>query len=962
MQGKLISLLLFLPLITPILGGDWIQDSWVDGEVPDEGALWNDNQRSFFFSEDLAWWRYVTDADMPGDNFIFPYAPSDNSDDVGEFGDGIQDMMEIACETNYFDHNFETFYQVVGGRAVNDKSAIYYSDNFGVSWTKNYDSKKGTVMGVAQRPDTNELHLAANTVDGLEIYILDGLNGTWVQHAEIPGATFTHAHFLFDDADHGYLTISEIAETNARFWLWDGNDWIPDGNKFPTGNPFHLYAIWRMGQADDLFVAVDNSVGNDLLYHSTDDGDSWSEWTADYYGGPVDAPQFASTGPSTDWTDTYVYLATSNAYESPLVCRINYDDPSDFDLFDLGYTGLKEVHDILVADDGIVFISGVGTSSAGVWISDDDGASWTGNYFSDPWDALDTVPVLFQDPLFGFLYVSGNSLLLEIPFIVFMAYPTAEIESLPYDCGEPSNFDFIEIPVDLPENSNLNVYLRSDDTPRMDGEWILIDDFNNLEGIEQGVQYVQYKLEFFEGNDVPYSFHVVESFRLNYNPVGDPGGPRVVETVPPDGAQGVPVDTKIWVVFDRSMDLGSFEGNFFIYDGEIEIPWTGWLEGDDDSTFVAEPDSSLPPQKLIEVLLYEGITDEDQNPLEDDNGPDEGAYDFSFETAGAGSPDGPRVEETIPPDGAQDIPLNTKIWVIFDRSMDLDSFEENFFIYDGEIEIPWTGRLEGDDDSIFVADPDPDLPPNRRIDVLLDLGITDEDGNPLEDDNGPDEGAYDFSFETGGAGDIDDDPPEVTDIKATPNPTFGADEVTLECTADDTEHGGSLIAGGEYFIDDAGLDGEGTPMAAGDGDFDDSFEELLAIVDTSGWAKGSVHVLYVHARDAADNWSPLQSLVVDTEGEFFDPKRMYVWPNPATDTVNFAFTVGGDSRVSLTVYDLAGRLVYSESGDFSQGESSAFVWNLTGVASDVYVFRIVAEETGGMRRSAHVVKKMAVIR
>ncbi len=518
MRGKVIALLLLVPLITPILGDDWIQDSWVDGEVTGEGALWNDNPRSFFFSDNLAWWRYVVDPGS-GDNHIFPYAPSDNSDDVGEFGDGIQDMSEITCETNYFDYDSEAFYQVVGGKANNNRPAIYYSDNYGVTWNENNSPNlRGPFIGIAQRPDTNELHLVVNVSDDLRIYILDGLDDSWDQHNEVPDATFNHAHFLFDDADHGYLTISDTAETQARLWLWDGNDWIADGDKFPTGIPFHLYAIWRMGLGNDLFVAVDNTVGNDLLYHSADDGDSWSEWTADYNGGPVDAPQFASTGPSTDRTRTYVYLATSNANGSPLVCRINYDDPSDFDLFDLGYTGLAEVHDILVADDGIVFISGIGTGGAGLWISDDDGLSWTGNYFSDPWDDLDTVPVLLQDPLFGFLYASGDSSSLAVPFIVFMAHPTAEIINLSYDCGTGSVFNFIDIPVDLPENSELKVYLRSDDTPQMDGEWVLIDNYNNLEGIEQGVRYVQYKLEFFEGNDVPYSFPVVESFLLDYNP------------------------------------------------------------------------------------------------------------------------------------------------------------------------------------------------------------------------------------------------------------------------------------------------------------------------------------------------------------------------------------------------------------------------------------------------------------
>ncbi len=961
MRGRVVALLLILPLLTPILADDWIQDSWVDGPAPPEGNwLWNQHQKSFDTSVNLAWWRYIVNPGT-GDNHVFPYAPSDDADDVGEFGAGIEAMRDITGQTNYFDYDSETYYQVVGGSAGNGKLAVYYSDDCGVTWTGNVSPNiRGPLLCIAQRPDTNELHVAAETNDGLEIYILDGLDGAWELQAEIPDATFTDAHFLFDDANHGYLTISDIAETQARLWLWDGNDWTADGNKFP-GDPFQLYAIWRMGRTDDLFVAVDNNVGHDLLYYSTDDGDSWSEWTEDYYGGPVDAPQFASTGPSTGWTNTYVYLATTNAHGSPLVCRINSDNPADFELFNLGSTNLLEVHNILAADDGIVFISGRGAGGAGLWVSDDDGESWSDNYFDDPWDNLHTVPILLQDPLFGFIYASGNSSTLETPFIVYMAHSTAEIISLPYDCGEPSVFDSIDIPVDLPANSELKVYLRSDDTPQMGGAWVLIDNYYNLEGIEQGMRYVQYKLEFIGENDVPYSFPVVDSFQLNYNPGGDPDSPRVVETIPTDGAQGVPVNTDIRVVFNRTMDPASFEGNFFIYDGEVEIPWTGRLEGDDESTFVADPESSLPPLTPIEVLLYEGITDSEGTPLEDDNGSAEGAYDFSFETGGSFRPDGPRVVDHIPPDGAGDVPLNTIISVKFDRRMDPDSFEDNFHISADGTELDWDGRLEGDNFE-FIAEPQADLPPRSRISVLLDFGITDEDGNHLEDGNGPGEGAYDFSFTTGGEGDIDDEPPEVTDVRATPNPTFGADVVSLTCKADDADYGGSYIAGGEYFVDDAGRDGEGLPLSAVDGNFDDSYEELLALVDASGWAEGSTHVLYVHARDAAGNWSPLLSVVVETTGDFFDPSRAYVWPNPAGDAAHFAFTVGGDARVELVVYDLAGREVHRERGEFAVGTPGSFVWNLGGVASDVYIFRLVAEEIGGMGRSATVMKKLAVVR
>ncbi|OGD75476.1 MAG: hypothetical protein A2Y64_03920 [Candidatus Coatesbacteria bacterium RBG_13_66_14] len=324
-----------------------------------------------------------------------------------------------------------------------------------------------------------------------------------------------------------------------------------------------------------------------------------------------------------------------------------------------------------------------------------------------------------------------------------------------------------------------------------------------------------------------------------------------------------------------------------------------------------------------------------------------------------GAQDGPVVERTLPDRGDEDVPRNVEIRVFFDRRMLLDSFYGEFEIrLQGGSLLDWTGRLEGNG-RVFVAEPDQSLPSDRGIEVTLGRGITDADGEPIEDQNGGEPGAYFFDFVTGHG--TDTEPPDLTDVEVTPNPTYGADRLALTGWADDS--GGSIIGAAEYFVDSLGKDGDGLPMDASDGEFNETAEWVRGEIDAGGWEPGSIHVIFTHAMDLAGNWSPLKSVVVYTEGgEFFDPDRAYVWPNPARDRAAFTFTVGGNCLVELVVYDLAGREVHRDADYFPTGETGSFVWDLGDAASDVYIFRLAVRETSGQLRQASVVKKLAVVR
>ncbi len=102
-------------------------------------------------------------------------------------------------------------------------------------------------------------------------------------------------------------------------------------------------------------------------------------------------------------------------------------------------------------------------------------------------------------------------------------------------------------------------------------------------------------------------------------------------------------------------------------------------------------------------------------------------------------------------------------------------------------------------------------------------------------------------------------PPVISGLAVTPNPTNGAASVTLTASASST---GTSIAGAEWF---RGVDpgaGLGTPMTATDGAYNSATESLTALVSVAGWGSGS-NTLYVRARDAYGSWGAASSVVLN---------------------------------------------------------------------------------------------------
>ena len=113
--------------------------------------------------------------------------------------------------------------------------------------------------------------------------------------------------------------------------------------------------------------------------------------------------------------------------------------------------------------------------------------------------------------------------------------------------------------------------------------------------------------------------------------------------------------------------------------------------------------------------------------------------------------------------------------------------------------------------------------------------------------------------------------PRVKSIYASPSPTHGLSTVTLTATIDDLLTGFSNIEYVEYFVNETGPDGSGTPMSPSDGSFDSPSEEATAEIDVSSWAPGN-YTIYVHGRDAAGFWGEARSITI----EVTESQVMYV--------------------------------------------------------------------------------------
>jgi len=193
-------------------------------------------------------------------------------------------------------------------------------------------------------------------------------------------------------------------------------------------------------------------------------------------------------------------------------------------------------------------------------------------------------------------------------------------------------------------------------------------------------------------------------------------------------------------------------------------------------------------------------------------------------------------------------------------------------------------------------------------------------------------------------------------ITVTPAPAYVGDTILITAIASETLHADSVVMCSLITNDTVlvfMLEGDTTGYSN--------------MVSTIGYQPGDCY-LTVFGYDLLSNFGiAYDTIAINLQGEFLPEDQVYAWPNPAQDnTVNFHFYVNANADVTVDVYTIEGKKVITLTGRGQGGrpahqiDSNVIQWNITDVASDVYIFRLTAiSDVDGQTRS--VMKKFAIV-
>ena len=224
---------------------------------------------------------------------------------------------------------------------------------------------------------------------------------------------------------------------------------------------------------------------------------------------------------------------------------------------------------------------------------------------------------------------------------------------------------------------------------------------------------------------------LVADFVANWTtgPAADLTPPTVLTTLADNGGAGVPINTKVGVLFSEPIDpLTITNNNFQLRNGTISIPGTLYPVGD---TVVFLPQSNLTPNTTYTVTIEGGrgdVTDRVGNALAAN-------YVYSFRTSATTDTTAPYVLASTQATGATNVPLSTAPGLTLSESIDpLTATTATFVVSDGTTPVQGFVSYKG---TSLIFTPNTLLKPNTRYTVTLKGslgGISDLSGNAMNND------------------------------------------------------------------------------------------------------------------------------------------------------------------------------------------------------------------------------------
>jgi hypothetical protein len=202
------------------------------------------------------------------------------------------------------------------------------------------------------------------------------------------------------------------------------------------------------------------------------------------------------------------------------------------------------------------------------------------------------------------------------------------------------------------------------------------------------------------------------------------GRPSIVESDPPDGGEGVPLDAVVRLTFSTLMDTASVEEALRIEPAfSSELRWSG-------EVLEIAPDEPLAADVEYTVAVGADAADVAGVALEEETR-------ITFRTVAPGL----AVESMVPADGVDGIAPRTAIALVFDRPIDPATVDPDLLAVEPEVAgtlevVPLPGEESGDDEPdgagrLLRFTPSGPLPPNTTFSVELLPGLQATSGGTI---------------------------------------------------------------------------------------------------------------------------------------------------------------------------------------------------------------------------------------
>jgi len=168
------------------------------------------------------------------------------------------------------------------------------------------------------------------------------------------------------------------------------------------------------------------------------------------------------------------------------------------------------------------------------------------------------------------------------------------------------------------------------------------------------------------------------------------------------------------------------------------------------------------------------------------------------------------------------------------------------------------------------------------------------------------------------------------------------------------------IISAEYYIDVPPWVSQPHPFAftmnASDGSFDNPVEDVLAMIDVSGYSSGQ-HTVFFRGQDADSNWGSFSAAFLEISPindiyEFTTPSddqhpKVFIHPLPVRLNTNIELHVDSPTLISVEIYDLLGKRVRSITNRVFSSGTHTLLWDSRDefdslVTSGVYFLRLLA--------------------